>query len=431
MKRKTRTRILLIFSSLLILLLLSNPHDAKTQVDSPWKDLGLYGGQIEAIAVDPFDSSRLLAGSYLGGGLFQSLDYGRSWSAVPGFRDREVYDICYDPNNPGTIWVAHSQFISVTRDNSATWTTFHFAEKENRFCYSVKVDLCDASGNTVYASTGGPDGSDDEGAVFKTTSSGQQWRNTGLTADSTIRKLAVNPLQAGEVWAVSGVMLGTEQGMIYVTTDAGATWHHWDIGWYLDEILVHPQQGLTVFAAGERGIIRKQDGPAAATGWSQLKPQERCRSLCVSPSQPDTMYAGLLEKTARSTDRGSTWTYYSSVYNFMSLAVAPDSADLLYAGDSNRGIFTSADGAVTWQEINKGIQANQIYSVAVSFANDQTLLAGTLSGLYVRDHSQRWDLINDGHSEAVSFHPLDKDILYAGFDMKIWCKPGPGNNLEL
>ena len=426
MKRKTRTRSLLIFSSVLILYLLSNPRDVKTQEHSPWRDLGLYGGQIEAIAVDPFDSSRLLAGSYLGGGLFKSSDYGKSWNAVPGFRDTEVYDICYDPNNPGTVWVAHSQFISVTRDNGATWNTFYFAEKEKRFCYSVKVDLLDASGNTVYAATGGPDGADDEGAVFKSVSGGQQWRKTGLSAGCTIRKLAVNPLQAGEIWAVSGVMLGTPQGMIYVTTDAGTTWQHWDIGWYLDEILVHPQQGQTVFAAGEFGVIRKQDGPAEATGWSPLQPGERCRALCIPPSQPDTLYAGLSGTTAKSTDRGSTWTYYSSANIFLSLAADPDSVGLLYGGDVNRGVFKTTDAAVSWQEINNGIQANQIYSIAISPDNDGMLLAGTLSGLYLRNQSLRWDLINDGHSEAVSFHPLYRDIIYAGFDQKFGASPDRG-----
>ncbi|MCX5903715.1 MAG: carboxypeptidase regulatory-like domain-containing protein, partial [Proteobacteria bacterium] len=252
------------------------------------------------------------------------------------------------------------------------------------------------------------------------------WLKTNLIADCTVRKLSMNPRQSGEIWAVSGVMLGAARGMVYVTTDAGATWHHWDIGWYLDEILVHPQYSQTVFAAGERGIIRKQDGPATATGWSPLKPQERCRSLCIPPAQPDTIYAGLSNKTAKSADRGSTWTYYPSANNFMSLAAAPDTAGLLYGGDSNRGIFKSTDAAASWKEINTGIQANQIYSIAVSPVNAGTLLAGTLAGLYLRNQTLQWDLINDGRSEAVSFHPLYEDILYAGFDREFGASADRG-----
>ena len=110
----------------------------------------------------------------------------------------------------------------------------------------------------------------------------------------------------------------------------------------------------------------------------------------------------------------------------MSLAAAPDTAGLLYGGDSNRGIFKSTDAAASWKEINTGIQANQIYSIAVSPVNDSTIMAGTLAGLYLRDQTLQWDLINDGHSEAVSFHPLYENILYAGFDRKFGASPDRG-----
>jgi len=78
-------------SILLCILLLCTPPDAKTQEVSQWLDLGLYGGQFQTVAVDPFDNSIVFAGSYLGGGLFKSTDYGAAWKTVPGFRDTEVY----------------------------------------------------------------------------------------------------------------------------------------------------------------------------------------------------------------------------------------------------------------------------------------------------------------------------------------------------
>ena len=129
--RVPKNQYLIILSIYLIFLSLSIPQEVKTQEDSPWKDLGLYGGQIEAIAIDPFDSSILFAGSYLGCGLFTSIDYGTSWKAVPKFRNTEVYDICYDPNQQGTLWVAHSQFVSVTRDGGETWVNFNLRKRKN------------------------------------------------------------------------------------------------------------------------------------------------------------------------------------------------------------------------------------------------------------------------------------------------------------
>jgi hypothetical protein len=70
-------------SILLCILLLCTPPDAKTQEVSQWLDLGLYGGQFQTVAVNPSDSSILFAGSYLGGGLFKSTDYGTTWKTVP------------------------------------------------------------------------------------------------------------------------------------------------------------------------------------------------------------------------------------------------------------------------------------------------------------------------------------------------------------
>lgn len=45
--------------------------DARADNNTIWEDMGLYGGQIPAIAVDPEDSSILYAGSWLGDGLFK------------------------------------------------------------------------------------------------------------------------------------------------------------------------------------------------------------------------------------------------------------------------------------------------------------------------------------------------------------------------
>jgi photosystem II stability/assembly factor-like uncharacterized protein len=224
---------------LLCILLVCNPPDAKTQEISQWQDLGLYGGQFQSVAVDPFASSILFAGSYLGGGLFKSTDYGATWMTVPGFRDTEVYDIAFDPHHQGALWTAHNQYISASHDYGETWEVFYFAERESRFCYSVAVDPHDNTGKTVYAGTGGPDGADEKGAVFKTINGGRRWFKTSLTAASDVLKLAINPARPGELWAVSSIMLGIPEGKIYATTNGGLSWRCWDIGWYLDELLIH------------------------------------------------------------------------------------------------------------------------------------------------------------------------------------------------
>ncbi len=164
---------------LVCLLLCAYASDTTAQGIPLWQDLGLYGGQIYRIAIDPYDSTFLYAGSWNGDGFFASEDGGETWLVGAEnsgwFRNLEVYDIDIDPYNPQNIWVANNHYVDVSYDFGLTWKTFFFAEDEGRFCYTVKVDPHDVTGNTVYVGTGGPDGTDDLGVLYKTIDGGDTW----------------------------------------------------------------------------------------------------------------------------------------------------------------------------------------------------------------------------------------------------------------
>ena len=51
-----------------------------------WENLGLYGGQIYDIAIDPSDPDKMFVGSYIGDGLFVTEDGGSNWRAVETMR---------------------------------------------------------------------------------------------------------------------------------------------------------------------------------------------------------------------------------------------------------------------------------------------------------------------------------------------------------
>ena len=114
--------------------------------------MGLYGGQINAIAVDPLAPEILYAGSWMGDGVFKSTDQGRTWMNIPQdhpswFRNMEVFDIAIDPNNPSTIWVANNHYIDVSYDDGESWKTFYFASDETRFCYDLSPNWKQRRGN--------------------------------------------------------------------------------------------------------------------------------------------------------------------------------------------------------------------------------------------------------------------------------------------
>ena len=55
-----------------------------------WTNLGLYGGQIYDIAIDPTNPDKMFAGSYMGDGLFVTTDGGDSWQVVVAAEEEDM-----------------------------------------------------------------------------------------------------------------------------------------------------------------------------------------------------------------------------------------------------------------------------------------------------------------------------------------------------
>ncbi len=75
---------------------------ARAQGDT-WISLGPEGGGIAAFAMDPVTPTTVYAGT--GGGLFKSVDGGRSWTASnTGLTSTTVYALAVDPVTPTTVY---------------------------------------------------------------------------------------------------------------------------------------------------------------------------------------------------------------------------------------------------------------------------------------------------------------------------------------
>ena len=223
-----------------------------------WENLGLYGGQIYAIAIDPGNSNTILAGSYYGDGLFKSTDGGESWQSIEGFKNELVYSIAFDPDDHTTIWVATVYYIYKSEDGGQTWKLFDpaFTLGYYQYYYTLALDAND--GNTVFVGTSGLYGSYDGGQVYKTTDGGETWQETSLIADHNVWDLAVNPHNSQEIWAVTGPEWVSE-GSIYRSQDGGTSWAKLPTGlqegWF-HVVVIHPQDSNTVLVGGEKGLWR-------------------------------------------------------------------------------------------------------------------------------------------------------------------------------
>ena len=175
----------------------------------------------------------------------------------------------------------------------------------------------------------------------------------------------IGPFRGGRTAAVTGVAgggavfyFGSVDGGVWKTTDAGVTW-------------------APIF-----------DGqPIASIG-----------ALAVAPSNPNVLYAGTGESDIRSAfssgdgvyksvDGGQTWKNIGlrDTRQISRIVVDPQNPDIVYIGalghaygpNSERGVFKSSDGGVTWTRVlDKGPNVG-ISDLAIVSGSPNILFAGT------------------------------------------------------
>ncbi len=426
------------FSVTLFLLLfcqaLSLPGTARAA--GTWSDLGLYGGQILSVAVDHHNQDVIYAGSWDGDGLFCSADGGDSWHTLPAddttwFKNQEVFDIAVDSRNSAIVWVANGWYLDVSYDYGDSFRTFYFAAEESRLCYCVAIDPHDETGQTVYVGTGGPNGTETWGAVYKTTDGGHTWQAI-KTALYSILDIKIHPHNPGELWAVSSPWseAAGAPGALLNSTNGGRTWRSCyraapgsggacTLG-PLDEILLDASDAGGHIACGSEGVLVAKHAARDTVFWQWSMIQERCSSLCPDAEDPHVIYAGLDRSVARSTDGGITWSSMPPVTDrYLRMTHARGSTPALYAGSCNSGVCRTDDGASSWTMINSGITANTIYDSIVLPDNDSLVLCAAHGGLYKSSEAGTWLRLHSEAAYAVCAHPASADLLYAGFDQAV------------
>ncbi|MFO7985906.1 MAG: DUF1565 domain-containing protein [Desulfatiglandaceae bacterium] len=384
---------------------------------SHWEDLGLYGGQIRSLAIDPVDSARIFAASYMGDGLFVTGNGGATWLSIEGFRNEDCYWVGIDPEYPDRVWVTYNYFVALSVDGGTSWSRWRLPE--DRFAFSGAIDPTDS--NTVYVGAGGRGSYNKNGTIFKTEDGGSTWTQTGLAADECVNFLAINPSNHQEVWALTGY---NEPGSVYRSSDGGITWEKVDIG-YSDKdvynIIIDPEKSLILYISGEFGVIKTLDGGRT---WKDLGIAEACNGLAMDPGNSDIIYASTYMSDNnyfyKSLDGGATWDIYPiGSHAFGCLAVDPRNSSILYGGDHNLGVFKSSDTGATWGASNQGIRASIVWDSTVDPNDRDILLSGTVGGLFKREPHGEWKRLSYEVAYCVTYDPQDSNTIYVGHDWSL------------
>ena len=280
-----------------------------------------------------------------------------------------VYGMVIDPSNQDIMYSIGLDFgVYKTTDGGTTWNT---ANTGLTFTQVQAIDISKNNPNVLYVGTAG--GNANSG-VYKTTDGGGSWTkiNTGLTeASLAIQAVMVHPNDPNIAWVAIFDGLADAVNGIYKTTNGGTSWS------------------------------------PAINGIGDVK---NFLSFAMSPTDPNTIYAGTSFMVATST------------------------------GPSV--IYKSTNGGDLWSAITNGLptdpaEINPVRVIKVSDANSNYLLAGLFmntvnGGVYIStDAGASWTRKFNGAPQDVgtlirsaTFRPGSTTEFYVGLDRSTFVNIG-------
>lgn len=315
-----------------------------------WQSTGIDNVVVQDFAIGA-DNNTLYAG-FWDIGLWRSLDRGVSWQSCN-----------------------KADFLG----NNTGWVSNGNAYGGNSFTI-----VADPTRPNVVWSMLKPEAGDDRtpATLIKSTNYGEKssWTaaNTGIPSDAyAILGLSVDKNSPN----TNRRLFVTVNGNVYRSTNDGTSWSLVLNNGGMRTTAVDNFNSNYVYAAGEYGFWRSQDGGttwtevglAAMRGTENTPPWtwtwQGVYDIKTDPNNANWVYVaafGTGKGLWRSTDRGTTWTKLRTDDYQRTVAIAPQNSNLIYSGSSSayfaggynavsKGVQFSKDGGNTWQDANENM----------------------------------------------------------------------------
>lgn len=224
-----------------------------------------------AVALDPADTTHILAANNWNSMILKSTDSGQSWSpaswqAGEGLGWREIV---FAPSAPTTVYAGQSAFYSagtfdnrlssggifVSHDGGSTWGEANDATSQDANVIHLAVAPDDPL--VVYAATGNR-------GLLKSVDGGQSWTmlGPGQNGAAPVLSVAVDPQDANHIFA------GMEFGGLLHSTDGGQTWQVAGVGlvpeFSISSIVINPTDPQMMYVSDRMsGVYYSGDGGAS------------------------------------------------------------------------------------------------------------------------------------------------------------------------
>ena len=231
-----------------------------------------------------------------------------------------VTTIAVDPANANTVY-SGADAVRKSTDGGHSWkTVFRFDPAGYRWLHIVSaLAIAPTRPEAVYAIANAVS---NRGAshtsIFKSTDAGKTWHATGGPSSVFINQAGWGGALAVDLQHPTTVYASIGQTLVR-STDAGASWQPITQGLprqVVTALTVDPQRSGTVYAAMSPAYTNSATGGIYKTTnggdtWTRAVPDIRAGGVAIDPARPTTIYAllnGRIERLARSTDGGRTWT---------------------------------------------------------------------------------------------------------------------------
>jgi photosystem II stability/assembly factor-like uncharacterized protein len=347
-----------------------------------WWRLPLWGAEIRAFALDPFETGVVYCGTSRGN-FYVSKDAGATWEPLasgPAFPGSYVTALHADPAVRGRLWASVAGELAggrivVSDDRGATWKTL----LQSKDAVTTRA-LALAPGEPRLLAAGGDDG------VRLSSDGGKTWTRTGVGVPGLLQveSLAFDPADRRTIYA------GTWR-QAFRTRDGGASWSRIAEGMVLDATVYAwdfdggDSRDIWVSTCG--WVYRTRDGGDRWTRFTTGFTNRRSHSVRRDPLHPGVVYAATVGGLHRSDDFGATWTRITRETLVVTALEIDRRSGRLYVGTEGEGVFYSDDGGRTLTAGSRGLTESRVAELVADPADPSRVyffraFAGEESGVW-------------------------------------------------
>jgi photosystem II stability/assembly factor-like uncharacterized protein len=236
-----------------------------------------------------------------------------------------------------------------------------------------------------------------------------------------------DPINSGTLY------IGTWGSGVYKSVDGGATWNAANSGMppYVQSLTIDSKNSQVLYAGIGGGYLYKSIN--GGTSWyalsNGLPAQMSCYTIVIDPTDSNIVYAGDNSSGIyKTTDGGASWNLSNTGLthtDVLALAIDPTNNQTIYAG-TDSGLFKSINGGLTWIESDSGIPiptgrlfASSVQFLAIDPSNNMTIYAATNSGIFKSGNGgSSWSAINNGmtgmYARSIAIDPTNTQTVYVG-----------------